>query len=140
MAVDVYGVPTEHIEELWPVLHPYVASAILKGSPVPTTTPEQVKSKLLAQQSQGWVAVRDEEEILAFMTTYISIGDIFNSLVIENCAGVEADTWIPLYDEVEGFAKEKGLEQVIIRGRPGWAKKLKNLGFQQQFVTLSKPI
>lgn len=140
MTTQVYGVPTEQIETVWPILHEFLASALLKGSPVPETTPELIKERLLIQQQQAWVAIKDDSEITAVMTTYIAQGDIFKKLIVDNIAGVEMESWLPFWDLVEDYAKDKGVDQILIRGRKGWARKLKSIGFQEQYVTLAKTI
>jgi hypothetical protein len=135
--VEVLGLPTEIVEEIWPLLSQFIAAALLKGSPIPETSLEDVKRRLLSQEAQGWVAIRGSE-VLAFMNTYIANTEILSRLVIENIAGVEMDSWLHLYDTVEAWAREKGLDQILVRGRKGWIKKLEPLGFEPQYVALAK--
>ena len=139
MTVGVYGLSPEQCEELWPIIHPFLAAALLKGSPVPETTPEKLLEDLKGGLSQGWMAL-DGEEPIAFMNTYVAETPVCTRLVIENIAGNDMDSWLPFYESVEEHAREIGVDQIFIRGRPGWARVLKDQGFESQYVALAKTL
>lgn len=141
MMINIFGVATEHIEELWDILEPFIQLSIDKGTPIPEESTEDVKRELLDKSLSLWVAVDSEDgEIIAAMTTYIAEMPLVKRAVIRHLAGIEMKSWFEFYPLVEEWAREHGATEMVVKGRPGWARVLQAQGYTPQYVALVKQL
>jgi len=92
---------------------------------------------------QIWEVTNDQKDVVAFASTRIINYNHFDSLHIIALTGVENDE----FDKWEDYAtealealvarvKKAGLERIEFTGRKGWMKRLKPLGWTEQYITM----
>ncbi len=90
-----------------------------------------------------WEVINDQKQVVAFASTRIINYNHFDSLHIIALTAVENDD----FDEWEDYAtealealvvrvKKAGLERVEFTGRKGWMRRLKPLGWIEQYITM----
>lgn len=102
---------------------------------------EVVKSKV----EKGEIivaAVYDNENLIAALVYEMIYFDTGKKAVnIQLAGGERLDEWFHQASEIaEYIAKERGADDVYIIGRPGWQRKLKQLGYETVHTVLHKGV
>lgn len=99
-----------------------------------------VFSDCISSMKQLWL-VREESRITAVAVTEIVDYSLVSSLRVVLLSGRDMAKWQePLLDRLVKFAKDEGVTRIESWGRPGFAKTLKPLGFEQAYVAMIKEI
>ena len=115
-------VPPENLGLVWQKVEPLLKPAIdLSGG---RYTVDSTRSAITKQDMQLWIAFTDEAEILAAMTSSITVYPAKQMLSVVHCGGRMLGLWLHTMSTVEQWAKEHGCTGVEITGRAGWAKAL----------------
>ena len=104
-----------------------------------STTSHTLFCYCLAGQAVCWI---DEDEygfIKAVAITRIEQYDSFSAMCIAACYATE-DYYEEFLGIVEGCAKEAGCKKVVIHGRKGWVRKLKQFGYIEPYITVTKEV
>lgn len=72
-----------------------------------------------------WVATCNGK-IAAAAITVLTRTDKHLICMVTACAGNDRDKWLPLFAQIETWAKAEGAAIMRIFGRPGWSRVLKN--------------
>ena len=103
-----------------------------------------VKKDIYSGVQHLWVLFRDDDEMIAAVTTMFSFYPQKKALVIAFCGSNDETGWVKYKDLIvntlEDFARENECNSLELSGRPGWVRALKSLGFEQAFVTLEKEV
>lgn len=88
------------------------------------------------------LTVSEEDNIIAALTVekrdFPSGKSILN---ITTAGGADLDLWVDEIDKVTNeLAKEHGCSEIYIVGRPGWMRKLKNIGYERIHTVVSKKV
>jgi hypothetical protein len=88
-----------------------------------------------------WVAMTDDNEIKAAITTRIYDYPKGRALEMDWIGGEEMDTWLPQFQEkLEGYAKDMECDFMAGQGRRGWTKPLTELGWELEHVSFRKEL
>lgn len=101
-------------------------------------TVEQLLDDVARCEVMVWVVTDEDHEIKGVFTTRI-IQSRVKWLLIEDLAGEDLSEWInEAHAKVEAWARELGVEQILIEGRRGWERTLKPLGYMPTRTTCVK--
>jgi hypothetical protein len=93
---------------------------------------DEVEREVFAGNQLLWIAVSDHIEAAA--TTHKS-NDV---CTIVACSGHNRERWLPLFSQIEKYAKDEGCRCIRIFGRKGWERVLD--GYHIEHVVLEKDI
>lgn len=133
-------VPTEDVEVALPTVEPFIQRSIDEYPFVQSI--ELFRMKLLDGSFQLWVGVDEKSlEVLGAMVTFfyrMPVDNyIFEILSIGGDIGLEVCQ--SKMEIVENYAKARGATVILLRGRVGWKKVLKDNGYSyKQDVLLYK--
>ena len=122
-----------HLPSGWERVRPKIDRGYSAGDEI---MPEDVLDRLLDGRTQLWVAIDDEGEIHAAMTT--ELVPMRSGLVcwMCQCGGERLRDWAPFHRKVEEYARAEGCVRVILRGREGWGRVLD--GYKVRTVQIEK--
>lgn len=124
-----------YARRLWPQIEAWIASAVAD-----TGDWWHSDDVLVGIESGGltlWV-VTDEDEFYGVVVCEVEVAPRKRVGVIALCAGRDQSEWLHLLPEVEGWARENGCSEVQVRGRPGWARRLKSQGYGERYIAVGK--
>ena len=93
---------------------------------------------IIMQQAQLWMANDEKEFFGAMVTQIVDYPTGITAVKVLWMAGADIDEIIPKFDVFEEWALKQGATVLEVTGRPGWEKKMRPLGFEKKYVTLSK--
>lgn len=122
---DVWAAVMPHVHKLAEISHgrltaPDIVQAVLKG------------------KTQLWLA-KDGKDVSVMLTEIIGWPTGHKDANIFACSGKNIETWLPLFPQVEAWARANGCG--IIKAdhcRPGFKKALAPLGFDEAHLVLEK--
>lgn len=134
MSVRILPIAPDDLEIVWPKVKKYLQSAIDKTSD--RYSVEDIRFLILDNKAQLWT-VLDESIIAAFVTTIEHSGSSFWVRIMW-AGGERVDDWLPVFEQVEQWARSIGASKMVIYGRSGWKKKLPT--YRQAAVVLEKEL
>lgn len=88
-----------------------------------------------------WVAMTEDNEIKAAITTRVFEYPNSRALEMDWIGGEEMETWLPQFQErLEEYGKSMGCDFMAGQGRRGWTKPLKELGWELENVSFRKEL
>ncbi len=143
---EVMVVAPDAIDRLWPILAPYIQRGLdygfdayeldecrrrLRGAP--GAQPRLVAVCIMAPGEQLPLAVLTLE-----LSTVQGIGRVCHYVT---AGGAEMETWAAWLDPIMvRVAAEQGAEYLTTKGRPGWARALRPLGYQHLYTICGKKV
>lgn len=139
--VKFFQWPARKLEEVWPMIKPYVKAVIERLQP--KLTGERFVNNVLSGKWQLWVAwVPADRKVIAFMITELEQydnGDRAAHMVI--VTGDHREKWQDLaLQEVEKWAIEEGCVALSGWCRPGWEGLTRQHGFKRTHVLIEKKL
>lgn len=98
---------------------------------------EDVIDELRSARAQLWHVMRGQN-IQAIVVTVINTHPCAKDCMIWLCAGKDRKNWIHLLDQIEDWAKAHGCDAMIVRGRRGWEKVMKD--YKKTHIILEKKL
>ena len=96
-----------------------------------------VETDVLLGKQLLWLAW-DGKTIAAAATTHLGKVGRKTICTLTACSGHHMETWLPLFAEIEDYARKEGAEKMRIFGRKGWAKVLD--GYKAEYVIMEKAL
>ena len=115
-------VPPENLGLVWQKVEPLLKPAIDQSGG--RYTVDSTRSAITKRDMQLWIAFTEDGDILAAMTSCITVYPSLTMLAVVHCGGRMMGLWLHSMSQVETWAKEQGCEGVEIAGRAGWEKAL----------------
>ena len=85
-----------------------------------------------------WVLLEDDEPVAAIMTALAQSEDGLSAeIVLAGGSGVLAEI-DGILEQIEAWARAHGADNVVVRGRRGWAKAMRSFGYDEVAVTMRK--
>lgn len=116
-------------ETEWARCLPWIESALEAAGN--THSVDDVKEAILARRARFWagrnaagVTEREDYPNVSMLNIWLAGGDL-------------AELRDELRPQVEAYAKAKGCQRVIIRGRPGWAREL---GYEPMYTVCGREL
>ena len=134
--MKLYAINPAQLDMYWGAVEPFIALA-MDFSPFEDV--QTVYDALDKEQAQLWV-IWDRGKIVAAVVTRLEITKTGNYCNIWACAGKGFAHWVHLIREIEDWARKEGCTAIYETGRPGLARKLKQLGYKPTHIRLEKAL
>jgi hypothetical protein len=101
-----------------------MVDAGFRASDVPV--PADLHRQLASGTRLLWLAIDEKEQIVAAMMTQLFPMRTGLACKMMECGGERLHEWKHLRSQIENYAKIEGCDRVILEGRPGWARVLRD--------------
>lgn len=136
MSVDCIPVQSSDARSIWPHISHFIQMAIDESTDRFTT--DDVLRLIEGRKAQLFIF--KNKEILAAWVTTIEDSGSSKWLRVMWAGGMDLDEWLHYLTSIEQWAKSIGCSHSVVIGRPGWEKKIKDMGYRKTSVTLEKVI
>lgn len=126
---DLFCVDPARISEFWPHARGLIRAAIETTN---LSSFEDTERQVLSGGQLLWLAIGNGIEAAA--TTHLSN----NVCTIVACSGHSRERWLPLFEQIENYAKNENCRCIRIFGRKGWERVL--TGYRVEHVILEKAL
>ena len=128
----------ENLERFWPQVVPL----LIKTQEVweDFMTLESIKNNLIAGTSQLWCMGWREEGIVLAALTEIEQYPKQRVLRFWWMGGENFSIAIKFHEYMELLARREGITRIEVRGRKGWVRKLRSIGYEQDVYLVSKDV
>jgi hypothetical protein len=133
MSVDLICVAPSEVNQMWPYAGGMIRSAIERTG---LSDFEDIEKSVLAGDQLLWIAVSDHIEAAA-TTQLVKIAGCKVCILVA-CAGHQRERWLPLFAELEKYAKDEGCKIMRLYGRKGWERALD--GYHVEHVVMEKAL
>jgi hypothetical protein len=96
-----------------------------------------LENAVLAGHQLLWLAWSGQS-IEAVATTQLSNTATRTICVLTACSGHQHERWLPLFEQIEQYARNEGAKAMRIYGRKGWERVLD--GYKTEHVILEKAL
>ncbi len=128
----------EHVLDVWPVIEPHFKASLKWAHDSMTTL--DLLSGLLAGRLY-LLLIMEGDAIVG--SSCLEVAELRDKRVCHaiHFAGRNLDHWVDVFMEVwQRAAYELGCDEISIKGRPGWARYAKKLGFEHEYTIMKKQI
>lgn len=137
--MKLVGIPSDRVEEKWADVESKIEAALEYSQGEHTL--DTIHDGLLARAMQLWLAVTDADDIVTVGVTEIHVYPSgLRICYIVLVAGSRFDDWKHMIELIGSWAREQGADTIRIHGRPGWLRKLPELGFKHVYATMDKAL
>jgi hypothetical protein len=133
-SVSAICVDPKRIHEFWPYARDLIEAAVKRTK---LSAWCDIEDAVLCGDQLLWMAWNGKE-IEAAATTHLVETEEKPVCVLTACGGKDMGRWLPLFSDIETYAKNEGCSCVRIFGRKGWARVLAN--YQVKHVILERPL
>jgi hypothetical protein len=133
LSVSLVCVDPARIVEMWPHVRDKIRAAMERTE---LSSFADIEADVLSGMQLCWLAW-DGKDILAAATTQL-VKPYDKVCVLTACSGYDRAQWLPLFAEVESYAKAEGCTKMRIFGRKGWERVLD--GYRVEHVVLEKAL
>lgn len=131
--MNLYGVPSHEVDDVWPKVAPFIEEAVKYCDGKWTAL--DVLEAIQKQEAQLFLVV--DQSIHAAVVTQIQKYPSKKVLTILFLGGRGMPEWVHLVSEIERWAKELECDSLEVWGRYGWGK---ILGWKKTSTVISKNI
>ena len=132
--VEVVAIPCQLAPKIWPMVEQYAAAALEHA--FDGMTSEKILDYVL-DDVLILVVITYDGEIVASATLEIDENENGKSCHCLTIGGEGIDFWIAEFMEVwRAIAREQGCDAITLKGREGWARYARKLGFQHQYTQM----
>lgn len=131
------------VDQIWPHVIRLIERALIKsGSDLSI---EQIKAKIDNGNALLWIiwaqpSTQSGELMAAGTTELVTLNNGRKLCVIATGAGRDLKQWDHLFADIERYAKGENCEAVRCYGRLGWARYLKDMGYEQPWIVVEKKV
>jgi hypothetical protein len=118
---------------MWPHVRDLLRAAVERTG---LSSFADLEADVLTGMQLVWIAW-DGREIMAAATTHL-VKPYNKVCVLTACSGYDRAQWLPLFKQIEEYAKAEGCVKMRIFGRPGWERALD--GYRREYVILEKAL
>jgi hypothetical protein len=119
------------IDEMWPHVRDKIRAAVERTG---LCSFADIESDVLTGMQLVWIAWNGSEIMAAATTQLVKPYD--KVCVLTACSGYDREQWLPLFKQIEDYAKAEGCRTMRIFGRKGWERVLD--GYRVEHVILEK--
>ena len=138
---DVLAIDPEAVDHLWVVIEPYIQRGLDYGYDA-YELPD-IKQRLKDRKLVGIAVMRRGVSLpVVVLTLELStIQNIGRVCHYVTAGGAEMETWAEWLDPIIcEIAREQGAEYLTTKGRPGWARALRSLGYEHLYTICGKKV
>jgi len=129
------GIPALNFMYVWEMVEHKILQALKYGDG--KFTLQDIFMAIKAKDMQLWVIVDNDDYIHAVAVTQIIYYPSKKVMLFVIVSGVKFDNWVHLLPHFILFAKEHDCDSIEFYGRPGWEKKVEQLGFNKIHTVFS---
>ncbi len=126
------GIPTENLNDLWPLAKPYLKQAIARSEG--RYNLQEILYGCQLGEYILWIVRSGKAAVILEISEHTN-GKQCEIIMI---GGEHMNTWIVELEEIEGWAQRVGCDRMILTGRMGWQKMLP--GYKPKTVTMVKEL
>lgn len=130
---DVALVPQEQVKFVWPIVAPWIFKSIER---VDLSKFDCVEREVLNGDALLWVV--HNGVIQAAVVTQITGVESGKACTIIACGGDGILDALPLLGRIEEYAKQEGCRSMLVYGRKGWTRVLKD--YREHAIVLRKEL
>jgi hypothetical protein len=119
--VKLVCIDPARIDEMWPHVRDKIRAAVERTE---LCSFADIESDVLTGMQLCWIAWTGSEIMAAATTQLVKPYD--KVCVLTACSGYDRAQWLPLFAEIEKYAKAEGCMKMRIFGRVGWKRVLEN--------------
>ena len=141
MDFDVLAIDPEAVDHLWPVLSPYIERGLAYGYDAYEI--DDLKQRLKERKLIAIAVMQRGEELPTVVLTLelSTIQNIGRVCHYVTAGGSEMETWAEWLDPIIAeIAREQGADYLTTKGRPGWARALRTLGYEHLYTICGKKV
>ena len=136
MTVTILEMQRDTAVEFFPELQPYVERA-LSFDHFNTITIPAIVEQLRRGYARVLLVTEGEQLLAAVVIQMFKATSGERVLHVLAAAGERSSEWLqPLRDKLVEIGKTEGVDSLTMSGRPGWAKKLRALGFRTASIDM----
>lgn len=132
--VELVCIDPKHVSEVWPVVAPLIRAAVENVGLTPFS---EIEYDVLSGEGLLWV-IWSGREIEAAATTVLSETSLGKVCVLSACGGQNMRTWLPLFEQIENYARAERCDRMRIFGRDGWLRVLD--GYSKTAIVIEKAL
>jgi|6_EtaG_2_1085325.scaffolds.fasta_scaffold70869_2 hypothetical protein len=132
------GVPSDWVQANYASIHLLLEEGLKRSGG--EWSADDIMAAICRTEMQLWAAYRDSGEAYALCVTQIVVYPQKKSCLIRLCVGKGMDDWMQFLEKIEEWARAMGCVQIEMRGRKGWEKTMKNLGYDRVHIAMRKPL
>jgi hypothetical protein len=129
---ELLCVDPDLVSKVWPHVRIMLKTAV---EATDLNSIDELESDVLSGRQLLWLALLDCQ-ILAAATTHLIRPREYKVCVLTACAGHHRETWLPLKERIEQYARDEGAKKMQLFGRKGWERVLD--GYHVEHVVLEK--
>lgn len=133
-SVELVCVDPKEAHKVWLHVKHLIRRAMLRTG---LSTFDAVEYDVLCGKGLLWI-VWNGESIECAATTALEVTERGKVCVLTACGGYGMKRWLPLFPQIEAYAKQEGCICVRIFGRKGWSRVLD--GYEEKHVILDKDL
>jgi hypothetical protein len=133
LSVNLLCVGPDLIEGMWPHVRDKIRAAVERTG---LSSFADIEGDVLSGSQLCWIAWNGAEIMAAATTQLVKPHD--KVCVLTACSGYDRAQWLPLFEQIEAYAKAEGCKTMRIFGRKGWERVLD--GYRVEHVVLEKAL
>jgi hypothetical protein len=131
-------IPREALSEVWPLASVHIQRALDAAPGVYRVV--DVLDAIINERETLW-GVFDEDELIAVFTTMINEYPLCRRLMLHHVGGAQIDDWVKEGVEIlKSYAKDTNCTGIDTKGRKGWIRHAKELGWSTDAAFYSMEI
>jgi hypothetical protein len=131
---ELFCVDPKAVSEYWPHVKHLIQRAISRTD---LNCFCDIEDAVLNGDDLLWI-VWDGKKVLCAATTSLTITEMSKVCILTACGGEDMNQWIPLFSQIEAYAKAEKCKSVRIYGRRGWQRVLPE--YHVKHVILERPL
>lgn len=131
---DLVCIDPVRIDEFWPHVKHFIRAAIERTE---LNSFDEIERAVLNGKQLLWLAWNGHSIDAAACTELARVGHK-TICTLTACAGYQRDRWLPLFEQIEQYARNEGAATMRIIGRKGWQRVLD--GYHVEHVILEKTL
>jgi hypothetical protein len=133
LSVSLVCVDPARIADVWPHVRDKIRAAMERTE---LSSFADIEADVLTGMQLVWIAWNGREIMAAATTQLVKPRD--KVCVLTACSGYDREQWLPLFEQIEQYAKAEGCTKMRIFGRKGWERVLD--GYRIEHVVLEKAL
>lgn len=131
-------IPREALSEVWPVASQFIQKALDAAPGIYRVV--DVLDAIINERETLW-GVFEEDELIAVFTTLINEYPLCRRLMLHHVGGAQIDDWVAEgVDILKSYAKDTNCTGIDTKGRKGWIRHAKELGWSTDAAFYSMEI
>lgn len=130
--IRVFAVPTEMLGTMWGDASRWLKPAVDRSNG--RTNISETYLDIESGNSVLWVVLKDSIPV-GYYTTRVTVYSGYKAMVLDWIGGSGIKAWMhETIEAMKSHAKHNGCKHIEFAGREGWARLLKNTGWEPEYV------